>query len=69
MEEINGIQNLNEEDLEQVTGGKGISYIIQPGDTLIKIAHRYNTTVEKLCKLNKISDQNFIVAGKKIRIN
>lgn len=43
------------------------SATIRQGDTLIDIAKRNGTTVEKLRKLNKISGSN-IRAGKKIRV-
>ena len=41
----------------------GKTYIIQPGDTLSKIAAQFGTTVEELCKLNDIEDPDMIYAG------
>lgn len=38
------------------------------GDTLSFIAARYNTTVNKLCKLNRISSQKILRPGEKIRV-
>ena len=43
-------------------------YTIKKGDTLSKIAKMYSTTVEKLCRWNNISNPNYIVAGKRIRV-
>ena len=43
-------------------------YIIQPGDTLSKIAKMTGTTVEQLQKLNGIKNANLIFAGKTIQI-
>ncbi len=40
---------------------------IRRGDTLYKIARRYNTTVEKLCKLNHISRKTILRPGRKLR--
>lgn len=38
------------------------------GDTLSFIAARYNTTVNKLCKLNRISSRKILRPGEKIRV-
>ena len=68
--------NLNE--MEEVVGGKNEGgylkkpaartgrkiYRIVSGDTLIKIANRNNTTVDKIMAINpELKNRNFIVAG------
>lgn len=45
-----------------------IVYTVVKGDTLSKIASRYNTTVSELVKLNNIKNPNLIVIGQKITI-
>lgn len=47
-----------------------IIYTIKRGDTLTKIARKYNTTVNELLRLNKeeIKNKNLIYAGETIRI-
>ncbi|MGC8823667.1 MAG: peptidoglycan DD-metalloendopeptidase family protein [Bacteroidales bacterium] len=40
---------------------------IRKGDTLYKIARRYNTTVAHLCKLNNISRHTILRPGRKLR--
>lgn len=57
----------------KVTGGDYIDgeyivYTIKRGDTLLKIAHRYGTTVEVLVRINNIADKNRIYAGHKLLI-
>ena len=45
-----------------------ITYKIKKGDTLTKIAKKYNTTVKKLAELNNIEDVNKIYAGNTLKI-
>ena len=43
-------------------------YTVKKGDTLSSIAKKYNTTVDKLVKLNNIKDKNKIYVDQKIRV-
>lgn len=43
-------------------------YTVKAGDTLSAIAKKYNTTVDKLVKLNNIKNANKIYAGQKLRV-
>lgn len=45
-----------------------IHYQIQSGDTLSAIAKKFGTTVDALASLNGITNQNYILAGQKIRV-
>lgn len=44
------------------------TYKIKSGDTLSGIATKYNTTVDKLVKINNIKDENKIYAGDTIKV-
>jgi murein DD-endopeptidase MepM/ murein hydrolase activator NlpD len=44
------------------------SYVIQPGDTLQRIALRYGTTARALAQLNGISNPNLLSAGEPVAI-
>ncbi|KDE48183.1 hypothetical protein DI43_05840 [Geobacillus sp. CAMR12739] len=44
------------------------TYTVQKGDTLSKIAKKYNTTVDALQKLNNIQNPNLMRVGQKLRI-
>lgn len=44
-------------------------YIVESGDTLEKIASKYNTTVDKLVELNNIQDKNYINVGQRLKLN
>jgi len=46
----------------------GTYHTIQKGETLYFIAKKYGTTVEKLCKLNKINPNTILQIGQKIRV-
>ena len=65
-------KNLNEIELENVTGGSAYGdnyYLVKTGDTLGAIAARYHTTVANLMSLNpRIKNANLIYAGEVIRI-
>ncbi len=40
---------------------------VRKGDTLYKIAHRYHTTINTLCKLNKINRKALLRIGRQLR--
>lgn len=44
------------------------TYVVQPGDTLRRIAIRYNTTVATLAQLNGITNINYIQVGQRLQI-
>lgn len=44
-------------------------HVIRKGDNLWVIAKKYNTTVKKLCSVNKISAQKTLKVGSVLRIN
>jgi murein DD-endopeptidase MepM/ murein hydrolase activator NlpD len=44
-------------------------HTVKKGDTLSGIAKRYGTSVNKICKLNKISSKTIIKPGKKLRVS
>jgi LysM repeat protein len=46
----------------------GCVYVVQPGDTLAGIAHKYNTTVYALASYNNIPNPNIIYVGQHIQI-
>lgn len=44
------------------------TYVVKAGDTLTKIANKFNTTVKAIADLNKIEDPNIIITGQKLKI-
>lgn len=43
-------------------------HIVKKGDTLYAIAKKYHTTVDKLCKLNHISETAILSIGRKLKV-
>lgn len=43
-------------------------HIVKQGDTLYALAKKYHTTVDKLCKLNKIKETTILQLGRKLRV-
>lgn len=50
------------------TGVSGNTYVVQPGDTLGRIAARFNTTIATLAQLNGITNPNTIFVGQRLVI-
>ena len=49
-------------------GGSTTIHIVQPGETLFRIALRYNTTVEAIAQANGISNPWFIYPGQQLTV-
>lgn len=43
-------------------------YTVKPFDTLWSIARLFNTTIDKLCELNKIQNKNLIYCGQVLKV-
>ncbi len=44
-------------------------YVVKKGESLTEIAQKFNTSIEELCSLNNIEDENNIKIGQRIKIN
>lgn len=44
------------------------THTVKQGDTLSAIARKYHTTVDKLCKLNRIKEDGILSLGQKIKV-
>ena len=45
-----------------------MTYVVKAGDTLQKIAKRFNTTVDEIAAKNHVKDPNKIAIGQKLRV-
>ena len=59
---------MNDESLDQVTGGSILPYRVEPGDRLSIIAKKYNVTVEQLKQWNNIENADIITVGQQLKI-
>ena len=59
---------LNDERLQEVSGGTAIPYVVCPGDTVEELAERFHCTVEQICSWNDLRNPLDIKAGKKLII-
>ena len=57
-----------EEETEQPATAGAVIYVVQPQDTLWKIAKRYRTTVEDILAVNEIENPDLIYPGQKLLI-
>ena len=63
-----GKVKMNDESLDQVTGGSILPYRVEPGDSLSIIAKKYNVTVEQLKQWNNIENADIITVGQQLKI-
>ena len=59
---------MNDEMMDQVTGGSSIAYSVQPGDSLNVIAKKFNVTTEQLVQWNNIKNPDLISIGQRLTI-
>ena len=59
---------LNDEQLDNVTGGSRITYTVKSGDTLEGIAKQMGVSVNKLAEWNGITDQNYLMVGQALKV-
>jgi LysM repeat protein len=59
---------LNDDVLQDVSGGTQIPYIVAPGDTVEEIAKKFHCTVEQICRWNNIHNPLDLKVGQKLVI-
>ena len=59
---------LNDDVLQEVSGGTQIPYIVLPGDTMEEIAKKFHCTIEQICRWNNIRNPQDLRAGQKLII-
>ncbi len=59
---------MNDEQMDQITGGTILPYRVQPGDSLAEIAKKYNVTVEQLMKWNDLQEGSVLSVGQLLKV-
>lgn len=62
------MKQMNENELNTVTAGTKIPYVVQKGDTLGDLAKKFRCTVEDICKWNNIKNPNDILVNQVLKI-
>ena len=60
--------SMQDEQMDQVTGGTILPYRVKPGDSLEKIARKYHVTVEQLRKWNNLPEGDLLKPDQLLRI-
>lgn len=67
-ENISIIDEIEEQETRKNCGYSMIIYFAKPGDTLWKIAKKFNSTVETISRVNGIEDANILQVGRQLFI-
>lgn len=59
---------MNDDELDLVSGGTILPYIVQLGDSLQTIAAKFHVTPEQLADWNNLQNTNSIDAGQRLNI-
>ena len=59
---------INDDDLDQVSGGSMVPYTVKAGESLDSIAEDNHCTREQLMAWNNIKNPNMIAAGQVLKI-
>ena len=59
---------MSDDQLDVVSGGTIIPYVVKQGDNLNELAAKYHVSVEQLMKWNNIKDPNILTVGQQLKI-
>ena len=60
--------SMNDDQMDQITGGTILPYRVQPGDSLDDIARKYHVTVDQLMKWNNLQGTSALQVGQQLKI-
>ncbi len=60
------MSTINDTELETISGGSIIPYLVKSGDTLGALSKKFNCSIEDICKWNNITDPNKIEVNQKL---
>jgi LysM repeat protein len=53
---------------DRIKKAKVLYHSVKRGDTLYSIARKYGTTVDKICKMNKMKSTDILDLGRKLKV-
>ena len=59
---------MNEDQLDEITGGTILPYRVKAGDNLADVAKKYNVTVDQLMKWNNIEEGGVLTVGQLLKV-
>ena len=59
---------MNEDQLDEITGGTILPYRVKVGDNLADVAKKYNVTVDQLMKWNNIEEGGVLTVGQLLKV-
>ena len=59
---------MNDEQMDAVTGGTIHPYRVKPGDSLAEIAKKYHVTVDQLMRWNNLTDPAALSVGQPLKV-
>ena len=59
---------MNEDQLDEITGGTILPYRVKVGDNLADVAKKYNVTEDQLMKWNNIEEGGVLTVGQLLKV-
>lgn len=59
---------LNDEELDQVTGGTILPHVVMAGDSIASVAKKYHVSEEQICRWNNLPGGSMLTVGQKLII-
>ena len=59
---------LNDDELDIVSGGTQLPYVVKAGDTVAALAQKYHCSIEQICRWNNLQNPDQLMIGQKLII-
>ncbi|MBQ6048112.1 MAG: LysM peptidoglycan-binding domain-containing protein [Oscillospiraceae bacterium] len=62
------VNKISDDELDSVSGGTRVPYVVKEGDSLEDLAGKFHCTVEQIMRWNNIADRDQMLIGQKLII-
>ncbi len=62
------VNKISDDELDSVSGGTRVPYVVKEGDSLEDLAGKFHCTVEQIMRWNNIADRDQMLIGRKLII-